>query len=82
MIVGSRQVGKSSLINTYCKERFNEDEENGIVLPEISKVKIVGKKFVPFTMVDTGFDDQFRIQKYKDAALVIIAAAVNDPSSL
>ena len=84
VIVGEGQVGKTSIMNSYLGEAFNEEHVMTVSPEHQNKTIMIDNKTIKITFWDTAGQEQFRaVTKmfYKGADIVILVYDVTKPES-
>ena len=84
VLVGEAGVGKTSIINRFTKEQFNEEEMSSLNAQFISKTINVDDKSIKFDIWDTAGQEKFRaITKlfYKDTQVICLVYEITNKNS-
>lgn len=84
IVIGDLSVGKTSLINRYCRNLFEKDYKPTIGVEfELKKYKILGQEF-HMQMWDTSGEERFKSitgAYYRGAHVIIVVFDLEDPRS-
>ena len=84
ILIGDGRVGKTSIINKYINNKFNEGEEITVSSSYIEKIQIFNSKKYKFSIWDTAGQEIYRsIGKifYKEAKVIILVYDITDKKS-
>ena len=84
ILIGDGRVGKTSIINKYINNKFNEGEEITVSSSYIEKIQIINSKKYKFSIWDTAGQEKFNSITpiyYRDAKGVLLVYDITNLNS-